>query len=175
MKMPAKKFIFFFSIFFLLALSFQNVYAEMENPIVTLETGKGVITMELYPKNAPVTVANFLKLIGRKFYDGLSFHRYVEGFVIQGGDPSGDGSGGPGYTIKDEHKNGLTHVKGAVAMARTMTPNSAGSQFYICLEKIPHLDNQYTVFGQVVQGMEVVLQLRGGDIMKKVTLKGAKE
>ncbi|MBI5185323.1 MAG: peptidylprolyl isomerase [Nitrospinae bacterium] len=171
MKTSSIKSIVSIAILFLLIFSFQNANAEKKNPFVTLETSKGEITIELYPKNAPVTVANFLKLIGRKFYDGLTFHRYEPNFVIQGGDPKGDGTGGPGYTVKDEHQNGLIHVKGAVAMARTMAPNSAGSQFYICLEKIPHLDNQYTVFGQVVQGMDVALQLRAGDTMKKVTAK----
>ena len=155
-----------------LFLGGDSVFAEKKkNPIVALETSKGAVTLELYPENAPLTVANFEKLIKEKFYDGLSFHRYVAGFVIQGGDPKGNGSGGPGYTIKDEHRNGLTHVKGALAMARTMAPNSAGSQFYICLEPSHFLDNQYTVFGQVINGMDVVMQLREGDIMKKVSLK----
>lgn len=157
-----------------LCLSFPGGPAFSEtkkNPVVTLDTSKGAITLELYPENAPLTVANFEKLIKDKFYDGLTFHRYVEGFVIQGGDPKGNGSGGPGYTIKDEHRNGLTHVKGALAMARSMAPNSAGSQFYICLEPSHFLDNQYTVFGQVINGMDVVMQLRQGDVMNKVSLK----
>ncbi|MBI5788343.1 MAG: peptidylprolyl isomerase [Candidatus Schekmanbacteria bacterium] len=140
------------------------------NPKVTMVTNKGTIVIELYPQKAPITVENFVKLTKKKFYDGLSFHRYVEGFVVQGGDPAGDGTGGPGYTIKDEHKNGLTHIKGAVAMARTQNPNSAGSQFYICLEAAAFLDNQYTVFGQVIDGMDAAMQLRQGDKMQKVTV-----
>lgn len=144
---------------------------SMTNPTVTIVTNKGKIVIEVYPKKAPITVENFIKLGKKKYYDGLKFHRYVQGFVIQGGDPKGDGSGGPGYTIKDEHKNGLTHVKGAVAMAKTSAPNSAGSQFYICLEPAHFLDNNYTVFGQTIEGMDVVMQLREGDVMKKVTIK----
>lgn len=144
---------------------------EKANPVITMATNKGTITIELYPKNAPITVDNFIKLTKKKYYDNLTFHRYVPGFVIQGGDPQGTGAGGPGYTIKDEHKNGLTHVKGAVAMARTNMPNSAGSQFYICLEDVHQLDNNYTVFGQVTNGIDVVTQLRQGDVMKSVTVK----
>ncbi len=142
---------------------------EKKNPILQFETSKGLVTVELYPNKAPGTVKNFLKLTKDKFYDGIKFHRYVEGFVIQGGDPKGNGSGGPGYTIKDEHRNGLTHVKGAMAMAKTSAPNSAGSQFYFCLEPAHFLDNKYTVFGQVVEGMDVVMKLRQGDVMEKVT------
>ncbi len=140
------------------------------NPKATIVTNKGTIVIELYPKNAPITVENFIKLSKKKFYDGVIFHRYVQDFVIQGGDPDGTGGGGPGYTIKDEHRNGLTHVKGAVAMAKTSAPNSAGSQFYICLKDVHFLDNNYTVFGQVIKGIEVVMQLRGQDVMKKVTI-----
>ncbi len=140
------------------------------NPNATIITNKGKIVIELYPKNAPVTVDNFVKLIKKKFYDGLIFHRYEPNFVIQGGDPEGTGRGGPGYTIKDEHRNGLTHVKGSVAMAKTQAPNSAGSQFFINLKDNHFLDNNYTVFGQVIEGMDVVMELRANDKMEKVTV-----
>lgn len=168
MKNPMNKTMQPFILALLLILFPLSATAKGKNPIITLETTQGVITVELYPENAPITVANFLKLTDDKYYDGLTFHRYAPGFVIQGGDPKGNGSGGPGYTIRDEHDNGLTHVKGAMAMARTSRPNSAGSQFYFCLEPAPHLNNNYTVFGQVINGMDVVLKLRKGDVMKKV-------
>jgi len=146
------------------------------NPRAVMQTSKGKLVIELFPKNAPITVENFIKLVKKEYYDGLTFHRYEPGFVIQGGDPKGDGTGGPGYTIKDEHKNGLLHIKGAMAMARTNMPNSAGSQFYFCLEPTPFLDNNYTVFGQVVEGMDtVMLQLRRGDKMEKVTIQEVKK
>ncbi|MGB9597957.1 MAG: peptidylprolyl isomerase [Candidatus Poribacteria bacterium] len=127
----------------------------------------GRIVFEFYPKDAPMTVDNFIKLANKGFYDGLKFHRVIPGFMAQGGDPLGNGTGGPGYTIKDEF-NSRKHVAGTVAMARTMEPNSAGSQFYICFEPQPHLDGQYTVFGQVIEGMDVVNQIQQGDVMKKV-------
>ena len=143
--------------------------AKASDEVAVLATTQGKIVIELYPDSAPETVANFRNLIKRKFYDGLTFHRYVEGFVIQGGDPNGDGTGGPGYTIKDEFNN-RKHVTGTVAMAKTEEPNSAGSQFYICLAPAPHLDGSYTIFGQVIQGMDNVFKLREGDKMTKVTL-----
>ena len=120
-------------------------------------------------------MANFIKLAKKGFYDGLTFHRVIPGFVAQGGDPAGDGSGGPGYTIKGEFtENGVNntqkHVKGAVAMARTGIPDSAGSQFYICLDAQPALDGKYAVFGQVVKGMDYVEQIQVGDKMSKVTI-----
>lgn len=133
----------------------------------TIVTDKGTIVMEFYPDVAPNTVANFKKLAGNGFYNGLSFHRYVEGFVIQGGDPRGNGTGGPGYQIKAEF-NSKKHLTGTVAMARSQHPDSAGSQFYICLAPQPFLDGNYTVFGQVIEGMDVVMQLRQGDQMKEV-------
>jgi peptidyl-prolyl cis-trans isomerase B (cyclophilin B) len=145
------------------------------NPMVTMVTTQGTIMMKLFPKDAPISCANFENLIKIGFYNGLTFHRYVPGFVIQGGDPNGDGSGGPGYTIKGEFpgngvKNPLTHVLGAVAMARTQDPDSAGSQFYICVAPAHMLDGQYAVFGQVTKGMDVVEKLRQGDKMTSVTL-----
>ena len=155
------------------------------HPVVVLETGKGAIEMELYPDIAPKTVANFIKLIEMDFYDGLTFHRYVENFVIQGGDPEGSGSGGPGWTIPGEFQNPKLrakmprHRKGVVAMARANKPDSAGSQFYICLDAKPSryfsLNGQYTTFGKVIAGMDVVDQLRQGDVMNTVRLKGKEE
>ena len=145
--------------------------AKEVDEVAVLETTQGKIVIELYPDSAPVTVANFRKLIKRKFYDGLAFHRYVEDFVIQGGDPIGDGTGGPGYAIIDEF-NEHKHVTGAVAMAHA-GPGTAGSQFYICLAPAPHLNGGYTIFGQVIQGLENVFKLRQGDKMTKVTLEDA--
>lgn len=137
---------------------------------VLIETEKGDIVFKFYPEDAPNTVDNFIKLAEKKFYDGLVFHRVEPNFVIQGGDPKGDGTGGPGYKIKAEF-NSRAHLTGAVAMARSMDPDSAGSQFYICLARTPHLDGQYTVFGQVTKGMDVVQSIRRGDVMKKVTVR----
>lgn len=158
---------------------------RIEHPVVVLETDKGTIEMELYPDVAPKTVANFLKLIKMEFYDGLTFHRYVEGFVIQGGDPDGSGSGGPGWTIPGEFQNPKfrtkmpRHRRGVVAMARANAPDSAGSQFYICLNAKPSryfsLNGQYTTFGKVTAGMDVVDQLGKGDVMTTVRIKGKGE
>ena len=155
------------------------------HPVVVLETNKGTVEMELYPDVAPKTVANFVKLIEMEFYDGLTFHRYEENFVIQGGDPEGSGRGGPGWTIPGEFQNPKLrakmprHRKGVVAMARTNKPDSAGSQFYICLDTKPSryfsLNGQYTTFGKVIAGMAVVDQLRKGDVMNTVRLKGENE
>jgi peptidylprolyl isomerase/peptidyl-prolyl cis-trans isomerase B (cyclophilin B) len=133
---------------------------------ITVAAG-GAILMELYPEDAPKTVESFLTLARKGFYDGLKFHRVVPGFVVQGGDPKGDGSGGPGYTLKAEF-NKRKHLEGTVAMARAQHPDSAGSQFYICLGPQPFLDGKYTVFGQVVEGMDVVRKIKVGDVMKKV-------
>ena len=139
--------------------------------LATFETTKGRIVVELYAKDAPITVNNFVFLAKAGYFDGLNFHRYVPGFVVQGGDPDGNGTGGPGYTIKDEFGPlGRKHVQGAVGMARTQAPNSSGSQFYFCLDAAPHLDGGYTVFGQVTEGLDVVLNLRRGDVMTKVTI-----
>ena len=148
---------------------------EEEEQVVVITTDKGKIVIELYSDAAPATVDNFKTLIKKKFYDWLTFHRRVDqpGLnIIQGGDPEGDGTGGPGYTIIDEHTNPsqAPHQRGTIAMANTGNPNSAGSQFYICLIAQPHLDGRYTTFGQVIQGMEVVDLLRVGDEMKKVRL-----
>lgn len=136
----------------------------------TIETEKGTIEIELYPKDAPTTVANFVYLAKAKFYDGLTFHRVEPDFVVQGGDPSGTGAGGPGYTIPDEI-NPQKHVKGALGIAtKEPNTNTGGSQFYITLKAIPELDNSYTVFGKVVRGMDIVEKIAVGDKMLKVRI-----
>ena len=134
----------------------------MANPkvTVTMENG-GVIKLELYPDVAPVSVANFVTLAEKGFYNGLIFHRVIRGFMIQGGDPEGNGTGGPGYCIKGEFSqngfvNELRHTEGVLSMARTMIPDSAGSQFFIMHKNSPHLDGGYAAFGKVIEGMEVV-------------------
>ena len=145
----------------------------MPNRKVKIVTNKGEITVELYEDKAPITAGNFLDLVKRGFYDGLSFHRYEPGFVIQGGDPKGNGSGGfidpqtgRERTIKLEVSGDLKHGDaGALAMARTQVPDSASSQFYITLGRADFLDNQYAVFGRVVDGMDTVKSLRAGDKM----------
>jgi peptidyl-prolyl cis-trans isomerase B (cyclophilin B) len=135
----------------------------------TLVTSKGTIELALDAKAAPVTVNNFVFLARDHFYDGLTFHRVVAGFVIQGGDPSGDGTGGPGYTIADE-ASGLLHVEGALAMAKSAAPDSAGSQFYVTLAAQPALDGKYTVFGKVTAGMDVVKAIVVKDTITRVTI-----
>ena len=133
-----------------------------QNPIVTIEMENGgVITLELYPAIAPNTVANFVELAQKGFYDGLIFHRVISGFMIQGGDPKGTGMGGPGYGIKGEFSqngfpNAIKHERGVISMARSMMPNSAGSQFFIMHKNSPHLDGAYAAFGRVTEGIEVV-------------------
>ena len=159
----------------------------MNNPIVTIEMENGkVIKAELYPEIAPNTVANFLSLAGSGFYDGLTFHRVIYGFMIQGGCPEGTGTGGPGYHIKGEFaangfKNDLKHTEGVLSMARAMMPDSAGSQFFIMHKTSPHLDGQYAAFGKVVEGIDVVDEIASVDtdfrdkpvvpqVMKSVTI-----
>ena len=161
---------------------------NVKNPIVTIEMENGgVITAELYPEIAPNTVANFVTLAADGFYDGLIFHRVIPGFMIQGGDPNGTGMGGPGYSIKGEFaangykKNTLKHTRGVLSMARSMMPDSAGSQFFIMHADAPHLDGQYAAFGKVTEGMDVVDAIAGTETglrdrpvndqrMKKVTV-----
>ena len=133
----------------------------MKNPVVTItmESGKQM-KAELYPDVAPNTVNNFISLINQGYYNGVIFHRVIPNFMIQGGDPSGIGTGGPGYSIKGEFigngfKNDLKHTKGVLSMARTMIPDSAGSQFFIMVADSPHLDGQYAAFGKVIEGIEV--------------------
>ena len=130
----------------------------MKKFIIEMENG-GIMKGELYPEIAPVTVENFEKLANDGFYDGLTFHRVIPGFMIQGGCPRGNGTGGPGYTIKGEFtmngfKNDLKHTKGVLSMARAMDPNSAGSQFFVMVADAPHLDGQYAAFGKVTEGMD---------------------
>lgn len=133
-----------------------------KNPIVTFNMkGGDVFYVELYPDVAPNTVNNFISLVNKGFYNGLCFHRVIEGFMIQGGDPKGNGTGGPGYSIRGEFtkngfKNNLKHKRGVISMARSMMPNSAGSQFFIMHADAPHLDGQYAAFGQVIEGMDVI-------------------
>ena len=134
----------------------------MSNPIVTIEMENGgVMKAELYPEVAPNTVNNFISLVKKGFYDGTIFHRVIPGFMIQGGDPEGTGMGGPGYSIKGEFRqngfeNDLKHTEGVLSMARSMQPDSAGSQFFIMHKTSPHLDGAYAAFGKVIEGMEVV-------------------
>ena len=159
----------------------------MANPIVTIEMeGGGIIKVELYPDVAPITVDNFVSLVKKGFYDGLTFHRVIRGFMIQGGCPEGTGMGGPGYCIKGEFAqngvaNDLKHTPGVISMARAMDPNSAGSQFFIMHETSPHLDGAYAAFGKVIEGMEIVNEIAEvptnyrdqpiiGQVMKTVTV-----
>ena len=134
----------------------------MSNPIVTIEMENGdVMKAELYPEIAPNTVNNFISLIKKGYYDGVIFHRVIPGFMIQGGDPQGTGTGGPGYSMRGEFshngfQNDLKHTPGVLSMARTMIPDSAGSQFFIMHETSPHLDGEYAAFGKVIEGLEVV-------------------
>lgn len=133
-----------------------------QNPIVTFEMENGdIFKAELYPDVAPQSVNNFVSLVGKGFYNGLIFHRVIPGFMIQGGDPQGTGMGGPGYSIKGEFsyngvENNLKHEKGVLSMARSMMPNSAGSQFFIMHETSPHLDGQYAAFGKIIEGQDNV-------------------
>ena len=139
-----------------------------QTAVIALDKG-GEIHLELFPEDAPKTVENFVTLTKKGFYNGLAFHRVVPDFVVQGGDPKGNGTGGPGYTIKAEF-NKQKHVRGSLAMARSQHPDSAGSQFYITYRPQPHLDDNYTVFGRVVAGMEHVDRIKQGDRMKTVTI-----
>lgn len=138
-----------------------------QNPMVTFTMKDGgVIKAELYPETAPNTVNNFISLIKQHFYDGLIFHRVIRGFMIQGGDPQGTGMGGPDYSIKGEFsgngfENNLKHDAGVLSMARSMEPNSAGSQFFIMHKTSPHLDGSYAAFGKVIEGMDVVNRIAG--------------
>ncbi len=133
-----------------------------QNPIVTITMENGdVMKAELYPEMAPVSVQNFISLVSKNFYDGLIFHRVIKGFMIQGGCPNGTGMGGPGYNIKGEFssngvKNDLKHTEGVLSMARSMAPDSAGSQFFLMHKDSPHLDGSYAAFGKVIEGMDIV-------------------
>lgn len=159
----------------------------MQNPIVTIRMKNGrLIKVELYPEIAPNTVNNFIYLVKKGFYDDLTFHRVIKGFMIQGGDPNGTGTGGPRYRIRGEFsangfENGLKHTRGVISMARSRHPDSAGSQFFIMHGNAPHLDGQYAAFGKVIEGMDAVDEIANGyvdyedrpqeeQVMKKVTV-----
>jgi len=141
----------------------------MANRTAVLETEKGTIKFELKESEAPITTKNFITLAEKGFYNGLTFHRVIRKFMIQGGCPKGDGTGGPGYTIKDEFHPKLKHTKGAVSMANA-GPNTGGSQFFITEEPQPHLDGHHSVFGQVTEGQNVVEKIQQGDKILKVTI-----
>ena len=168
------------------ALARTKGVSNVNNPIAVIETNKGTIEAELYLDKAPITAQNFINLAQKGFYDGLTVHRVIDHFMIQGGDPNGDGTGGPGYTIEDEFSKTLKHKEGILSMARTMMPHSAGSQFFIMLESAPHLDGQYAIFGKVIKGMDVVHAIGRTQtdftdrplepmVMTKVTIKNLKE
>jgi cyclophilin family peptidyl-prolyl cis-trans isomerase len=147
----------------------DRLASEAENVQARVATKKGDIVFRFHPREARQHSAAFIKLARAGFYDGLKFHRVEPGFVVQGGCPQGTGTGGPGYNL-DAEFSALPHVAGTVAMARASSPNSAGSQFYICLDDARFLDRQYTVFGQVTEGQSVVESIRVGDVMESVTI-----
>ena len=139
--------------------------------IATFDTARGPIKVELYPEKAPLTVANFVNLAQRGFYDGLSFHRVIPDFMIQGGCPEGSGRGGPGYRFEDETSNGVKHERGVLSMANA-GPNTNGSQFFITHIKTDWLDGKHTVFGKVIEGLDVVDSVAGGDAINSVKIEG---
>ena len=139
--------------------------------IATFDTARGPIKVELYPEKAPLTVANFVNLARRGFYDGLTFHRVIPDFMIQGGCPEGSGRGGPGYRFEDETNNGVKHERGVLSMANA-GPNTNGSQFFITHIKTDWLDGKHTVFGKVIEGLEVVDSVAGGDAINSVKIEG---
>ena len=137
----------------------------------TIDTDRGPIKLELYPEKAPLTVANFVNLAKRGFYDGLNFHRVIDSFMIQGGCPQGRGTGGPGYKFEDETRNGVPHQRGSLSMANA-GPNTNGSQFFITHIKTDWLDGKHTVFGQVLEGQYIVDSVRQGDAIKSIRIEG---
>ena len=137
----------------------------------TIDTDRGPIKLELYPEKAPLTVANFVNLAKRGFYDGLNFHRVIDSFMIQGGCPQGRGTGGPGYKFEDETRNGVPHQRGSLSMANA-GPNTNGSQFFITHIKTDWLDGKHTVFGKVLEGLDVVDAVKQGDAIKSVKIEG---
>ena len=143
----------------------------MSQLTATFDTSRGPIKIELYPDKAPLTVANFVNLVQRGFYDGLSFHRVIPDFMIQGGCPEGSGRGGPGYRFEDETNNGVKHERGVLSMANA-GPNTNGSQFFITHVPTPWLDGKHTVFGKVTEGLDVVDAVKQGDLITKVTIEG---
>lgn len=154
---------------------YTPAYIPNGNEVAVIETSKGTVKVQLAGLDAPIHVGNFCELSKKGFYDGLTFHRYVPGFVIQGGDPEGTGMGGPGYCIKHEYDTNPnnSHEDGALAMARSQHPDSAGSQFYLCLGPQHGLDSGYTVFGQTISGLEVVHSLRQGDKIVSIKIENA--
>ena len=151
-------------------------YQPTGDEIAVITTSKGTIRVQLAGADAPIHVGNFVELAQKGFYDGLKFHRYVPGFVIQGGCPNTRfGTGNPGYSIQEEYTTNPNnqHEDGALAMARSMDPNSAGSQFYLCLGPQHNLDSGYTVFGQTIEGKDVIGQLRAGDVIESITIENA--
>ena len=143
----------------------------MSQLTATFDTSRGPIKIELYPDKAPLTVANFVNLAKRGFYDGLNFHRVIADFMIQGGCPEGSGPGGPGYRFEDEANNGVRHERGVLSMANA-GPNTNGSQFFITHVPTPWLDGKHTVFGKVTEGLDVVDAVKQGDLITKVTIEG---
>ncbi|MBU4453241.1 peptidylprolyl isomerase [Patescibacteria group bacterium] len=156
-----------------ISYSFPGVLSadQIENKIVRIQTAKGEIVIELFPDTAPKTVSNFVYLANQGYYDGLTFHRREEGFVIQGGDPNGNGTGGPGYKFEDELDDNYQYDRGIVAMANSGT-NTNGSQFFVMLDNVP-LPKLYSIFGRVIEGMDVVDQIAIGDVMTKVMVEDA--
>lgn len=142
------------------------------NPTVTFETTKGKIVVELFADQTPITVANFVNLVNRGYYDGLAFHRVIAEFMIQGGDPDGNGSGGPGYNFQDEFVPTLKHSGPGILSMANRGPNTNGSQFFITHVATPHLDGKHTVFGKVTTGLDVVNSIQKGDKMTKLTITG---
>ena len=152
-------------------------YKPTGEEIAVFTTNKGTIRVQLEGKDAPIHVGNFVELAQKGFYDGLTFHRYVPNFVIQGGDPKGNGTGGPGYRIQQEFTTNPnnSHEDGALAMARSSNPDSAGSQFYFCLGAQHFLDPNYTVFGQTLEGFDTIAALRQGDTIESIVIENAAE
>lgn len=149
--------------------TFTPDFAGVDSIHAVVKTQYGDMVLRLEPRKAPVTVANFVELSKKKFYDGLKFHRVIPGFMIQGGDPAGNGTGGPGYTIKDEFSD-LQHVPGALSMANA-GPNTGGSQFFICQTAQNHLDGKHAVFGQLISGWDISCLIEAGDVIESVTIR----
>jgi len=156
----------------LVAFGAVSADASAESLFVDLETTKGKIELELTPDKTPITVANFVNLVQRGFYDGITFHRVISDFMIQGGDPEGTGRGGPGYNFQDEFDSSLRHSGPGILSMANSGPNSNGSQFFITHLATPHLDNRHSVFGRVVSGQDVVNAIRQGDKIEKATVRG---
>lgn len=153
--------------------TFTPDFSAVDSIHATVKTQYGTMVFRLEPRKAPVTVANFVELAKKKFYDGLKFHRVIPGFMVQGGDPAGNGTGGPGYTIKDEFSD-LKHVPGALSMANA-GPNTGGSQFFICQTAQAHLNGKHAVFGQLVSGWDVSCLIEANDLIQEVTIQEFKK